>query len=153
MIQFKAPELVPAVSSPKIFLAGSIEEGVAEQWQDHVVRLFGDTDVTLLNPRRDAWDPSWVQSIENVEFKKQVEWELNGMDMADYIIFYFDPNTKSPVTLLELGLHAKEGKCLMICPQGFWRKGNVDIVCERNAIPTFESLETCIDYLKSQVNK
>ncbi|MEI8223854.1 MAG: nucleoside 2-deoxyribosyltransferase domain-containing protein [bacterium] len=153
MIQFKAPELVPTVSSPKIFLAGSIEEGVAEQWQDHVVQLFGNTDVTLLNPRRDAWDPSWIQSIENIEFKKQVEWELNGMDMADYIIFYFDPNTKSPVTLLELGLHAKEGKCLMICPQGFWRKGNVDIVCERNAIPTFESLETCVDYVKSMLQK
>ena len=152
MKHYKSPEFVPAVSSPKVFLAGSIEEGTAEHWQDRVADLLSDVDITILNPRRDAWDPSWIQSIENPEFKKQVEWELNGMDMADYIIFYFDPKTKSPVTMLELGLHAKEGKCLMICPDGFWRKGNVDIICERMAIPTFDSLEHVTNYLKTVVS-
>lgn len=153
MMQFKAPEVIPTVTFPKVFLAGSIEEGTAERWQDHVVRLLDSVDITILNPRRDAWDPTWVQSIQNLEFKKQVEWELNGMDMADYIIFYFDPNTKSPVTMLELGLHATQGKCLMVCPDGFWRKGNIDIICERNAIPQFETLEACTDYLRTQVTQ
>lgn len=153
MIEFKAPAVIPTATFPKVFLAGSIEEGTAELWQDHVVRLFAETDIAILNPRRDAWDPSWVQIIENLEFKKQVEWELNGLDISDYIIFYFDPKTKSPVTMLELGLHATTGKCLMICPHGFWRKGNIDIVCERNAIPQFETLEACVDYIKTQVKK
>ena len=151
VIHIKAPEMVPSVSTPKIFLAGSIEEGTAEHWQDHVVNLFSGSAVTILNPRRDAWDPTWVQSIANPEFKKQVEWELNGLDSADYIIFYFDPRTKSPVTMLELGLHAKEGKCFMVCPDGFWRKGNVDIVCERLAIPQFATVESCVEYIKSQI--
>jgi hypothetical protein len=153
MIQFKAPEQVSTVASPKVFLAGSIEEGVAEEWQDKAVRLFSESDVTILNPRRDEWDPTWEQRIDNIEFKHQVEWELNGMDMADMILFYFDPKTKSPITLLELGLHATSGKCLMICPQGFWRKGNVDIICERNAIPQFETIEACVEYIKLQIAK
>lgn len=153
MIQFKAPEEVTPVTFPKVFLAGSIEEGVAEEWQDRAARLLSDADLVILNPRREEWDPSWVQAIENIEFKRQVEWELNGMDMADHIIFYFDPATRSPITLLELGIHAPSGKCLMVCPGGFWRKGNVDIVCERYALPQFDSLEACIDYLKMTVQK
>lgn len=151
MIQFKAPVAIPTATPPKVFLAGSIEEGIAEYWQDHVVHLLKDTDIAILNPRRDTWDHAWVQSIQNLEFKKQVEWELNGLDMADYIIFYFDPKTKSPVTMLELGLHARKGKCLMVCPDGFWKKGNVDILCERLAIPQFATLETCVEYLQLQI--
>ena len=50
-----------------------------------------------------------------------------------------------------VGLHAAGGKCLMVCPDGFWRKGNVDIVCERYAIPQFETLEACAEYLRSQM--
>ena len=29
----------------------------------------------------------------------------------------------------------------MCCPEGFWRKGNVDIVCERFGIPCVEDFE------------
>ena len=153
MAHFKAPQEIPAVSGPKIFLAGSIEEGVAEEWQDRAARLLADSDVVILNPRRDEWDPSWEQRIDNVEFRRQVEWELNGMDMADWIVFYFDPATRSPVTLLELGLHAQSGRCLMVCPDGFWRKGNVDIVCERYAVPQFATLDACIGFLKDEIEK
>jgi hypothetical protein len=47
---------------------------------------------------------------------------------------YFDPNTLSPISLLELGLHAKSGKLIVCCPEGFYRKGNVDIVCQNFGI-------------------
>jgi len=66
------------------------------------------------------------------------------LEMADTILLYFDPKTKSPISLLELGLFAKSGKMMVCCPEGFWRKGNVDIVCERYRIPQFESLEELI---------
>ena len=29
--------------------------------------------------------------------------------------------------MLELGLHARSGKVVLFCPEGFWRKGNVDL--------------------------
>jgi cytidylate kinase len=34
----KAPYEVPADASLKLFLAGSIEEGAAEQWQEKIIR-------------------------------------------------------------------------------------------------------------------
>lgn len=55
---------------------------------------------------------------------------------------YFSPNTKSPISLLELGLFARSGKVRVVCPEGFWRKGNVDIVCQYYNIPLYENFET-----------
>ncbi len=54
---------------------------------------------------------------------------------------YFDPNTKSPISLLELGLYAASDKLTVCCPEGFWRKGNVDIVCERYGVEQVDTIE------------
>jgi hypothetical protein len=35
-------------------------------------------------------------------------------EMAHIIIMYFDPNTKSPISLLELGLNAREQKLVVM---------------------------------------
>jgi hypothetical protein len=118
-----------------IFLAGSIEMGAAKEWQQVAIDLFDSmipqgkkADYLLLNPRRPDWDSSWKQEIDNPQFYEQVKWELKGLQLADHILVYFDPATKSPVSLLELG--AFHHKAIVICPPGFWRKGNVDIFCE-----------------------
>lgn len=150
MIEIKAPNKVPEVKYPKIFLAGSIEMGQAEDWQDKVVDALRDKDVLVLNPRRESWDSSWEQNKENPIFKEQVLWELDSLAISDYIVMYFDPNTKSPISLLEMGLYAHNGKLLVVCPDGFWRKGNVDIVCENYSIPQFESFDKLILHLKTQ---
>lgn len=130
-----------------IFLAGSIEMGVAEYWQARFVNNVKDAlkdleeYITFLNPRRDDWDSSWTQELNNAQFYDQVTWELDHLDKADIIALYFDPNTKSPISLLELGLYADSGKLIVCCPDGFWRKGNVDIVCQRYGIPVFTNEE------------
>lgn len=125
---------------PIVFLAGSIEMGAARQWQEQAAAAFAECDVTVLNPRRDSWDSGWEQSAGNPAFREQVSWELDGLERADLILFYFDPTTKSPISLLELGI-AKNRRVLVCCPDGFWRKGNVDIVCERFGIATFGDLD------------
>lgn len=126
-----------------IFLAGSIEMGVAEDWQTRIIQSLelGGYDVDVFNPRRDAWDASWKQSIENAQFYQQVNWELNALEKCDIIFMYFAPDTKSPISLLELGLFAHTGKMIVCCPEGFWRKGNVDIVCDRYGIPVYRSFD------------
>ena len=58
---------------------------------------------------------------------------------------YFDPNTKSPISLLELGLYATSKKLHVICPKGFWRKGNVDIICKKYDIPIYETINEFIN--------
>ena len=145
-----APEPLKT-TTPSIFLAGSIEQDVAERWQDQVIESLKDLPVTILNPRQASWDSSWKQTIENPQFKEQVTWELEALERADIILLYFDPITKSPISLLELGLFAKSGKMMVCCPKGFWRKGNVDIVCERYGIPQFDSLDIMIAVLKKSV--
>lgn len=127
-----------------IFLGGSIEMGIAENWQQKFLNHFKNTELRFLNPRRNDWDSSWTQEMSNPQFKEQVTWELDALDYADLIVFYFDPNTKSPITLMELGLHAVSGKCIVCCPKGFWRKGNVDIVCERFGVVCVETFEDLV---------
>lgn len=139
------------ITHPSIFLAGSIELDKAQKWQDYITEQLVDFPLTLLNPRRDSWDASWPQEISFAPFKEQVEWELEGLEVADLIIVYFDPATKSPISLLELGLHARSGKIVVCCPGGFWRKGNVDIVCRRYGIPQVETIDALIPYIKSKL--
>lgn len=128
-----------------VFLGGSIEQGTADNWQDMVTKCLEDLPVLILNPRRDEWDPTWAQDpIPGTPFYEQVQWELDGQEFADTHVYYFDPNTKSPITLLELGLYCNNDNVIVYCPKEFWRYGNVKLVCERNAVKCFE---TEVDFL------
>src|SRR5712691_11396437 len=92
----------------RIFLAGSIEMGKAEQWQERIVNAMSDaSNLVILNPRRDDWDSSWEQRADNPQFFEQVSWELDMLDAADIVVMYLAPGTRSPISLLELGLCAR----------------------------------------------
>lgn len=128
------PERFKADGKFTIFLAGSIEMGKAEQWQTEFCDFVSHHDINILNPRRTAWDSSWEQSIENPIFREQVEWELRGLSMSNLILMYLQPGTMSPISMLELGLYANSNKMVVCCPEGFWRKGNIDVVCYTHPI-------------------
>lgn len=137
----------------KIFLAGSIEMGNAEPWQEDMAKKLDDNNTIIFNPRRADWDNSWEQDIENPQFFQQVTWELDCLEKAHTIIFYFQPGTKSPISLLELGLYARSNKrIIVVCPQGFWRKGNVDIICQKFNIQQESSLQEAVDYIFNTKN-
>ena len=137
----------------KVFLAGSIEMGLAEDWQSRIAREFSDMEnLVLFNPRRDDWDSSWEQKESNLQFNSQVNWELSKLDECDIIFMYFSPGTKSPISLLELGLYAESGKdFIVVCPPEFWRKGNVDIVSTKFNLRRFDSIESGIGCLQSLI--
>lgn len=154
-IQVQAPHDVPPGTDNTVFMAGSIEMGVAENWQTRLVNAFDDEpNLTFLNPRRDDWDSSWVQSIHNAQFNQQVTWELDGLEQSNMVLFYFDPDTKSPITLLELGFVAgfrNPYNVVVCCPMGFWRKGNVDILCKRWGIQVVETMDELIVAVKEKL--
>lgn len=153
MILKPTSDLSQAGNRFKIFLAGSIEMGKAENWQEKLEKeLQSLGEVCVLNPRRDDWDSGWKQEITNMPFYEQVTWELNGLENADLIVCYFSPETQSPVTMLELGLFARSGKLVVCCPDGFWRKGNIDIVCEKYGIPLVESVNDLVLYAGKMIN-
>lgn len=142
-----------------VFLAGSIEMGHAADWQQDLTEavLAQDPSVVVANPRRVQWDSSWIQSDTNPMFREQVEWELDHIDRANLVVFYFDPSTKSPISLLELGKHLARPDCaqstIVCCPDGFWRKGNVEVCCRRAGLPApLQSLDELHHAVSSWVN-
>lgn len=141
MKTIKAPNTRTVTKHPSIFLAGSIEMGKAENWQTETEKVFEPYIGTIFNPRRDDWDSSWKQTVENVKFKEQVNWELDGLDEANYILIHFDPKTQAPISFGEFSAHYKSGKIFVSCPKGWWRRGNVEVMCKRAEIPVYESLD------------
>jgi hypothetical protein len=141
------------MGTPTIFLAGSIEMGTAGDWQNELVTALGSRNVMILNPRRDEWDASWQQSIDEPKFREQVEWELDGLERADLVAMWFEPATKAPITLLELGLTARADKLVVGCPDGFWRKGNIEVVCDRFGIPLTKDWKTFVAVVCARIDQ
>ena len=145
----------------RVFAGGSIEMDTAEEWQPHLAKLLRNAEkpqirpISMLNPRRKDWDSSWKQSIDDENFLAQVTWELDEIEEADVVILYFQSGTKSPISLLELGLCAGlfPEKLIVICPDGFWRKGNVDIVCDRYGIKQVSSLFEAVNYIMDHIDE
>ena len=124
-----------------VFLAGSIENGAASPWQQSVASEVDKIgNVTIFNPRREHWDPTWSQSPKNPELREQITWELANLMNADIVFFYFEVGTMAPISLLELGLCLGEGKnVIVVCDPGFWREANVHVTTaffEENVLRT-----------------
>ena len=130
-----------------IFLGGAIDQGEAEDWQAKVVEALEDLDVTILNPRRDNWDSSWEQDIENKEFRQQVEWELKAQEDASLVIYVLLEDSKGPVTMLEIGHFAPDKDAVLCIEEGFYRQGNLDIFAKRYKIPIYHDFDEMLDDL------
>ena len=136
-----SPQPLPIDNArPRVFLGGSIDMGGAPDWQAAMTSALADMDVVILNPRRPDWNPNWRPEADEPEFRRQVEWELAALESADVIVMYFAPGTQSPISLLEMGLHARGGKLIVLAPEGFWRKGNVDITAQAYGVKQVQSL-------------
>lgn len=149
---FPPSQIPTAEGQLKVFLAGSIHLGKAIDWQAEVIYQLAKRDWRgiVLNPRRPAWDETWESSIHNPNFVEQVNWELQGLEIADKIVYYFAPETYAPVSMFEFGLHARSGKVIVCCPEGFWRKGNIDVVCARYGILQVVDLEALVEEILKQ---
>ncbi|MCP4521399.1 MAG: hypothetical protein GY827_06870 [Cytophagales bacterium] len=135
----------------RIFLAGTIDMGNSVDWQQQVIEALQEEDVIIYNPRRPDWDSSWKEDIHEPQFNHQVNWELACLEKADLVLMYFAPNSKSPISLLETGLFKE--KLLVCCPEGFYKKGNIDIVCQRYNIQQIDDLEKAIEEVKKKIKE
>ena len=128
-----------------VFLAGTIDMGNSIDWQARADSLFAALPsgrFMLFNPRQEHWD-----AAKPGEMDYQVNWELEHLEQADWIIMNFLPGSQSPITLLELGLHARGGRLLVICPPEFYRYDNVRITCAKYGVPMFGSLEDAVRHV------
>lgn len=151
----KAPgSLIVPTGNVSIFLAGTIDMGNSDDWQTRVsdLLLAKSNNLTIFNPRRVDWDNSWKQSVDDPQFLQQVKWEHNALTVARHILFYFAPGSQSPISLLELGLFAGKNvvyhdSVFVCCPEGYWRKGNVDFICSLYGIKMLGRPEDITDHL------
>lgn len=137
-------------SRPIVFLSGSIDTPPAT-WQHQVTNALSHLPITILNPHRTDWDSSWVEDPSFPPWAEQVKWELDGMEAADVMAVYFGAKTPAPITLLELGLWARSGKCVVGCPDGYSKKGNVRMVCERYGVQCVGSVGELVEGVKRKL--
>jgi hypothetical protein len=133
----------------KLFLAGTIDNGDSDNWQDDLIKAISNIelmrDVNVYNPRREEWP-----SADNYrEIDRQIEWELFHLEKADLIVMNILASSKSPISLMELGLFAKGGRLIVFCPKSFYRYDNVRVVCKRYGIPLFTTNN--IEYIARKV--
>lgn len=131
----------------KLFLAGSIEQGKAENWQKRAINsLSKEEELIIFNPRR----PNWT-NLDQKNLKEQINWELNYLEESDIVFFYFDPSTISPVSLLELGLF--KDKAIVCCPKEYFRYDNVKAVCNRYNIKLNTDFKVTLLLLSFKINE
>ncbi len=125
------PDLVNP-SAPHLFLAGSIAQGKATNWQESAIDFFRAqatlTDLVIINPRHENWDATFEY-----------------LEKADAVVMWLEPGTLSPMSLFELGLMSGWtsagllNKLVIGCQPGFWRRDSVEMISNRYRIRLVES--------------
>jgi hypothetical protein len=110
-----------AASDVSLFLGGGITG--CPDWQSEMTLKLGNSDLTLLNPRRKQWDTN-NESLG----AEQIAWEHRHLLRACAILFWFPYETLCPITLYELGSWNVRPKKLFIgCHPDYKRRRDVEI--------------------------
>lgn len=136
-----------------VFLAGTTSTTDEEDWRDLLSRSLAHLPITVFNPYRSDWDGSWREDVSDSRFVEQVAWELDMQERADVVVVYFHPASQAPISLLELGLCARSGKAVVVCPEGYWKRGNVEVVCSRLGIAFLGTVEELTAMLISRLRQ
>ena len=154
----KSPTIhVPTVGQKTVFLGGTIDMGKSLDWQTLLITLLKKQvkkDTVIYNPHRDHWDATWKQEPGDNPFTEQVNWEMDYLASSDINVFYYAPNSKSPITLLEMGwsVSRPQQKKIVFCRDNYSRHGNVKIFCDRANIAVFENYEEFVNELARMIN-
>lgn len=140
-----------------IFLAGTIEMGAGVRWHADAARRIhqtlldktNDSTMPVLefhNPRRDeGFTPEMAEP--------QIRWEQERLIGSDYIFMYLQPDTKSPISLLEFGQFIGTGKLYLSCSPDFYRYSNLIITAEYSHARdhVLDNIDDCIDTMTDAI--
>lgn len=130
-----------------LFLAGGISN--CPTWQDDAVKMLADTDVVVINPRREG-----DLASDGEEAKKQIEWEFKMLRESDIILFWFPAGpSPCPIALFELGYwSAMDAEGIVVgCDPLYSRK--FDLITQMNLIGVnvYSDLEYVVNYIKQLI--
>lgn len=131
------------LNSKSVFLAGTIDNGDSLNWQDKVIIELinlGVKNLEIYNPRREHWNNNHSKE----EMEKQIKWEQDHLDNADVIAMVLLDDSKSPISLLELGLYARTNKVIVFCTSKFYRWDNIKLTCKKYNIDLIQDLNPLI---------
>jgi hypothetical protein len=104
-----------------LFLGGGISS--CPQWQPEMVELLKDTDLVLINPRRDNFDITDPTMTE-----QQIKWEYKYLRLSAARLFWFPHETLCPITLFELGKFCERADPLFVgCHPDYKRKIDLEV--------------------------
>lgn len=130
-----------------LFLAGGITN--CWNWHEKFVEGLSNTDIVLLNPKRDDFD------INNKGMSEaQIRWEYNHLRLADMVSFWFTADTLQPITLFELGSLLSSYKRLFVgCDPNYARVFDVEMQLRlrRPDIIVRSTIEDVIKEIKAYV--
>ncbi len=143
-------------NNTSVFLGGSIEMDKAELWQEQFIKEFVPLYeasnlgrcIDILNPRRANWDINIKQSIEDPAFYQQVRWELDYLEDATARVFYFAPNTLSPISLLEFGKFFTYPNTFLCVNPDYQRAGNLEVFAHKYKIKIHRNFDEIIHKIK-----
>ena len=139
-------EITPESKNYKsVFLAGTIDNGNSLNWQKELIDKF-DKDINLIiyNPRNKYWN----KNTDKDELNYQIKWEQEYLDKSDLIVMVLLDESKSPISLLELGLYAQSNKLIVFCTDKFYRFDNIKLTCMKYNIPLYNTLDANIIFNK-----
>lgn len=125
---------VPGITDRyRVFLAGAIDMGAAEDWQAKVIATLQDVpELVLMNPRRAEFTSDTLIP--------QIEWELDALEKADTVFMWLPSDSKAPISLFEAGLYWKSGKLMIGAGQDFYRRANLEVTALRYHVSLFDDL-------------
>lgn len=153
-------EIITGDPEIRIFLAGSIEMGKAKNWQAGIAKQLTKNvnqelaaahkavmpTLIFYNPRREE---NFTPEME----VKQIMWEQERLEKADYIFMYIQADTKSPISLLEFGEFMRTGKLFLSCDSTFYRYQNLKITAKHvgQAKHLFATTDECCHALAQEI--
>ena len=121
-----------------VFLAGSIDNRYFGNWRKETVKKL-ETKANVFDPTNMKHD-----RLNDAEMKSHIIWELDALAIADKILLNFLPDSKSPISLVELGLYVASNKLIVVCPKEFYKSRYVFALCEKYNTPIFENLNKAL---------
>ncbi|TYA78616.1 nucleoside 2-deoxyribosyltransferase domain-containing protein [Seonamhaeicola marinus] len=121
-----------------VFLAGSIDLNLDGNWREQVINLIGDK-VHFIDPTISGHD-----AMNDLQMESHINWELDMLDLADKVFLNFLEESKSPISLVELGMYTRTSKLIVVCPNAFYKSRYIKTLCKKYKIPLFTTLDAAV---------
>ena len=147
-VKVTPPSLFVPRSGLKIFLAGSIGNGDAPDWQNdissYIEKNWTEEDITIYNPRRPG---EFLPEMES----EHAAWTMSMISLADFILLYLTGDSGSPISTLELGMFIGDPRLFLSINDDYIRKEVVEYHYNVFGIgQLYDNPKSCVEAMKTQ---